>query len=200
MFKKISLVIILVLIPLTLRAESKVFFAPAGQVSALVIAEQSNFARIYAMLTNGLARMHYDDTTKTLDSLKFALLMNSFVTSSPSFAQEWFARRPLSPDKEDEVAFVQSDPTKFENNKATIKGQLVINTIRKDVTFEATLNKFGRISKTNDLYDDGAQTLGFSMHGNFKRSDFSLAGNGAGSGENSAFNDDAILMLDIVAK
>ncbi len=176
-------------------AESKVFFAPAGQVSAMVICEESSFARTYSLFTNGLARMHFDGQTKTLDSLKFALLMRSFVTSSPRFAQEWNERRPLTVDKEDEIGFAQSDPVKFENGKAVIKGQLIIHNIRKDVSFEATLNKFGRTSKTTDLYDDGAETLGLSIHATIKRSDFMLGG-----GENSAFNDEAILMLDFIAK
>lgn len=176
-------------------ADSKVFYAPAGQVSAMVICEESSYARTYNLFTNGLARMHFDPATKTLDSLKFALLMSSFVTSSPKFAQEWNERRPLTVDKEDEVAFVQAEPVKFENGKAVIKGQLIIHNIRKDISFEGVLNKFGRTSKATDIYDDGAETLGMSIHATFKRSDFMLGG-----GENSAFNDEAILMLDIVAK
>ena len=182
-------------LPNSSYAESKVFFAPAGKVSAMVICEESSYARTYSLFTNGLARMHYDAATQTLDSLKFALLMRSFVTSSPQFAQEWNERRPASGDKEDEVAFVQSEPVKFENGKATIKGQLIIHNIRKDVSFQASINKFGRVSNARDIYDDGAQTLGLSIHTPFKRSDFSLGG-----GENSSFNDEAILMLDIVAK
>lgn len=182
-------------LPALSLADSKVFFAPAGQVSAMVICEESSYARTYSLFTNGLARMHFDAATKTLDSLKFALLMNSFVTSSPKFAQEWNERRPHTVDKEDEVAFVQSEPVKFENGKAVIKGQLVIHNVRKDISFQAALNKFGRTSKATDIYDDGKETLGLSIHATFKRSDFMLGG-----GENSAFNDDAILMLDIVAK
>ncbi|MBY0429075.1 MAG: hypothetical protein K2Q32_07640, partial [Alphaproteobacteria bacterium] len=82
-----------------------------------------------------------------------------------------------------------------ENGKAVIKGQLIIHNILKDVSFEAALNKFGRTSKATDIYDDGLETLGMSLHANFKRSNFMLGG-----GDNSAFNDEAILMLDIVAK
>ena len=191
----LSCLITLILITQHSFAESKVFFAPAGEVSAMVICEESGYARTYSLFTSGVARMHYDDATKTLDNLKFALLMKSFISSSPAFTREWFERRPLSINSEDEIGFVQSDPVRFENGKAIIKGQLVINNIRKDARFEATLNKFGRMSKTTDLYDDGTQSLGFSIHTTFKRSDFSL-----GSSENSHFNDEAILMLDIVAK
>lgn len=196
MFTRFILVLTaLVIFPYHALAESKVFFAPAGQVSAMVICEQSSYARTYNLFTNGLARMHYDAVSKTLDNLKFALLMSSFVTSSPVFAQEWFANRPADTDKQDEIAFVQGEPVKFENGKAVIKGQLVIHNIRKDISFQADLNKYGRTSKSDDLYDDGAMTLGFSIHAVFKRSDFSLGG-----GDGSPFNDEAILMLDIIAK
>ncbi len=200
-FKNTAITVALVLVflvgtlPHSSLADSKIFYAPAGQVSAMVICEESSYARTYSLFTNGLARMHYDPEAKTLDSLKFALLMSSFVTSSPRFAQEWNERRPLTVDKEDEVAFVQSDPVPFENGKATIKGQLIIHNIRKDIAFQATLNKFGRVSKATDLYDDGTQTLGMSLHATFKRSDFMLGG-----GDASVFNDEAILMLDVVAK
>ncbi len=190
-----TLALFIMLFPHLSHAESRVFFAEAGKVSAMVICEESSYARTYSLFTNGLARMHFDPATKTLDSLKFALLMRSFVTSSPQFAQEWNERRPLTVDKEDEVGFVQGEPAKFENGKAIIKGQLLIHNIRKDISFEAALNKFGRVSNTKDIYDDGMQTLGMSIHGTFKRSDFMLGG-----GDNSAFNDEAILMLDIVAK
>lgn len=161
----------------------------------MIICQESSFARTYSLFTDGIARMFYDDATKTLDSLKFALLMRSFVTSSPAFYQEWFERKPLAADKEDEVAFIQSEPAKFTDGKGTVKGQLIIRGIRKDVSFEATLNKFARTSKTRDVFDDGAMTLGFSIHATIKRSDFSL-----GPGEGSSFNDEAILMLDIIAK
>ncbi|MDX1923300.1 MAG: YceI family protein [Alphaproteobacteria bacterium] len=183
------------LIPSPSFAEAKVFNAPDGQVSAMIICEESSFARTYSLFTNGIARMFYDDATKTLDSLKFALLMRGFVSSSPAFYQEWFERKPLTIDKEDEVAFIQSEPAKFTDGKGTVKGQLIIRGIRKDVSFDATLNKFARTSKTRDVFDDGAMTLGYSIHATIKRSDFSLGG-----GENSPFNDEAILMLDIIAK
>lgn len=193
---KVFVFLALLLCAKPLLAEPKIYYAPAGNVGSLIICEQSGYARVYAMFTDGVARMHYDATGKTLDGLKFALLMRSFTTSSPAFWQEWFERKPYNPEKEDEVAFVQGEAVKFENDKAVIKGQLVINDIRKDISFEATLNKTGRISKTKDVFEDGAPTLGFSMHANFKRSDFSVGA----SAENSSFNDEAILMLDVVAQ
>lgn len=196
---RIHLAVLLLLVtlfhPTSLFAEAKSFTAQTGQISAMVICEESSFARTYSLFREGIGRMFYDDATKTLDNLKFALLMRSFVTSSPAFAQEWFERKPLTVDKEDEVAFIQSEPAKFVDGKGTIKGQLIIRNIRKDVAFEASLNKFARAAKTRDVFDDGAMTLGFSIHTTIKRSDFSLGG-----GENSSFNDEAILMLDIIAK
>lgn len=180
------------LIPLTAHAESKVFYAPEGNVSSLMVFERGGFARGYGIFSNAAARMLFDEQTKALDNLKFAVLLKSFTGSTALLRQEMSAR-PLR-SQEAEIAFVQDAPVKFENGKAIIKGQFIINNVRKDGEFEATLNKFARVSKSSDIFEDGTQNLGLSLHAKFKRSDFGLSVD-----EGGQYNDEAVLMLDIVA-
>lgn len=192
----ILLFVSLIFHPAPLHADSKNYNATEDAVSALLIFEQSGFARCYGIFTHGLARIAYDDLNKNVNDLKFALLMNSFITSSPLLRGELFAHRAFAPDKEDEIGFEQSEPMHFENGVGKLKGQLIINNIRKDVVFEANLNKFARVNNSKDVFEDGAQTLGISIHTAFKRSDFGLSN----ENEPSSFNDETILMLDIIGK
>lgn len=178
--------------PLPSHSEARVFYAPEGNVSTLMVFEKGGFARGYGVFGNAAARMLYDDTVKVLDNLKFAVLIKSFVGSTTGIQQEMGALRTRS--AESEIAFIQGAPVKFENDKASIKGQFIINGIRKDGAFETTLNKYARVSNERDLFDDGAHNLGLSLHTTIKRSDYGLS-----AGEGSPYNDETVLMLDIVA-
>jgi polyisoprenoid-binding protein YceI len=191
-FFLVALTLVSCLLPQLSHAQARTFSAPEGQVSALMIFEQSSFARAYGVFNNAAARMIFDEKTKTLDNLKFALLSKTFIGSVPGLHREMQGKRGQN----GEIDFVQSEPAEFTNNRAKIKGQLVANGVRKDITFDATLNKVGRFGSSADLDDDGATTIGLSLHTSLKRSEFYLS-SGA---KNSVFNDDAVLMLDILAR
>lgn len=191
-YSKLLIALSFCFFPLATFAESRVFYAPEGNVSTLMVFEKGGFARGYGVFGNAAARMLYDDVAKVLDNLKFAVLIKSFVGSTNGIQQEMGAVRARS--AESEIAFIQGAPVKFENEKASIKGQFIINGIRKDGVFEATLNKYARVSNERDLFDDGAHNLGLSLHATIKRSDFGLS-----AGEGSLYNDESVLMLDIVA-
>src|SRR5262249_48268922 len=142
------------LLPALAHAEMETYFSPEGQVQSLLIVEQGAFARAYGIFTKGVARLKYDKDTEVLDDLKCALLMKSFSSSSPALMQELRERKALDNDKEDEFAFVQDSPARFKDGKVQIKGQLLANNVRKDVTLDATLNKYGTISKSADVFED----------------------------------------------
>jgi|ERR1043166_4758423 polyisoprenoid-binding protein YceI len=178
-------------------AGMETFFAPDGHVQSLFIVEQGAFARGYGIFTKGVARLKYDKDTEVLDDLKCALLMKSFSSGSPELTREMQERKGESNGKDEELAFVQDSPARFKDGKAQIKGQLIINNIRKDVTLDATLNKYGTISKTSDIFEDGVKTVGVSLHAMIKRSDYGLIG--AGEAE-SPFKDEGILMIDVVGQ
>jgi polyisoprenoid-binding protein YceI len=184
------------LVPQASHAESTVYNATEGHVNSLVIFEQGGYARVYGLFTRGVGRMKFDEAGQVLDGLKLALLLKSFVSTSAAAQDEMNGHRPSPPNGEQEVAFVQTDTARFQDNKASVKGELLINGVRKDVIFTATLNKVGSLSKSTDVFDEGTQTLGFSMHINFKPSDFSMQGDE----KESPFKDSAVLMLDIVAQ
>lgn len=192
------LVLIVLLAPaLPLWAGTETFFAPDGQVQSLLIVEQGAFARGYGIFTKGVARLKYDKDSEVLDDLKCALLMKSFSTGSPVLLREMRERKAYTADKEEELAFVQDSPARFKDGKAQVKGQLIINNIRKDVTLDASLNKYGTVSKSSDIFEDGVKTLGVSLHTTLKRSDYGLTGSGE---TESPFKDESILMIDIVGQ
>ncbi|MBI3418587.1 MAG: YceI family protein [Proteobacteria bacterium] len=177
-------------------AEPKTYMSQEGQVNSLLIFEQTGFARVYGIFTKGLARFFYDDALKTVDGLKLAMLANSFATASPVLRDDMSGHGAYDPDSEREIAFVQNEVARFENGKAKIKGQLVINNIRKNVVADADLNKFGRISETTHVMEEGKETLGFSFHLSFKRSEFSMSADST----TTPFNDDVVLMVDIIGQ
>jgi polyisoprenoid-binding protein YceI len=183
-------------LPLPAAAALQTFLAPQGQVSSLMIFEQTGFARVYGIFKEGIARYQYDDQLTTLDDLKLALLMRSFTSASPRLEADMLGRTPLTVDKEREVAFIQTEPARFDNGKAKVKGQLIINNVKKDVVMEAELNKYGRISQTTDVMEEGKSSTGISMHVSIKRSDYSLSMDSA----TSPFNDDVVLMIDVVGQ
>lgn len=192
-----ALVVFLLLLPRPVFAEPKNYMAQEGAVSSLLIFEQAGFARSYGIFTSGVARAAYDETSKTLDNLKFALLMSSFVSNNATLKQSLLARRAYNPDRENELAFLQSEPATFTDGKARIKGQIFLNGASRNIVFEATFNKLGQIAdRSKDFFEDGAKTLGFSFHASLKRSDFHLGDTDG----NTPLNDDFILMLDVIAQ
>jgi polyisoprenoid-binding protein YceI len=174
-------------------AESKTYLSPETSMNALMIFEQGGFSRVYGLFTKGLARFQYDDQLKQIDAFKTALLVNSFVSPQPTLALSFSKNLP---DKENEVAFVQTEAARFDGKKAKLKGQLIINGIRKDVVMTADLNRYGRVSQTTDVMEDGKEMVGISMFTTFKRSDFSMSSEATGN----IFNDDATLMLEIIGQ
>ncbi len=178
--------------PLSAHAEPKSYLVPEGKASSLMIFEQAGFARVYGIFTRGLARFHYDGQLKTVDGLKVALLAESFTTASPSLKADIMGKAP--PNKESEVAFVQTEAARFDNGKARIKGDLIINNIRKKAVFQADLNRAGRVSRTTNVMEEGQETAGLSLHVNFKRSDYAMSAQAA----TSPFNDEAVLMIDLI--
>ncbi len=181
--------------PLPAIAETHVYSAADGDASSLLILEAGGFARVYGMFTHGVARISYDDQTKIMDNLKVAYLVSSFTSSSNLLRADLFGTKPFLGDKENEVAFVQNEPARFDNQNVKLKGDLIINGMRRPCEMDATLNKFGRINQSTDMQSDGAMTVGLSLHTSFKRSDYGLSM----TKENSPFNDEAVLLMDIVA-
>jgi polyisoprenoid-binding protein YceI len=191
------LALLLLLAPMPVLAAPQSFMAPQGNTSSLIIFEQTGFARTYGVFTEGIARFNYDDQMKLLDNLKLALLVRSFKSASNTLNMDFAKHGPLAPaDKEREIAFMQTEPARFDNGKATIKGDLIINNIRKPIQFAGELNKYGRISQTTDIMEDGRETVGIALHANFKRSDYSMSADSTGT----PFNDTAVLMLDLVGQ
>jgi polyisoprenoid-binding protein YceI len=186
------IILFCIIFSLPASAQEKNFYAPDGNVSAMVIFEQAGFSRSYGLFTSALAGMLFDEQVKSIDNLKFAINLTSFVPNKPQLRSD-LLRLP-SP-KADEIAFIQSGRVTFEDNKATIKGQLIVGNIRKDITFEATLNKIGRINSTDDIFNDGTRAVGISLHAPIKRSEYGLNNN-----DKSAVNDEVILLVDIIAQ
>jgi polyisoprenoid-binding protein YceI len=190
--------LLLLLTPLPAGAIPQSFLAPQGQVSSLIIFEQTGFARTYGVFTEGISRFNYDDQMKVLDNLKMALLVRSFQSANKVLNMDFASHGAYtSPDKEREIAFIQTEPARFDNGKAKVKGDLIINNIRKPIELLAELNKYGRISQTTDVMaDDGRETVGIALHANFKRSDYSMSADST----STPFNDTAVIMLDLVGQ
>lgn len=179
--------------PLSAQAEPRSYNAPEGSISSVLIFERGDFARVYGMFLTGVGRISYDDQTHVMDNLKIAFLLNSFVSGSPGLAGDLFGGGGKNGR---ELAFVQNEPVRLEGGKVNIKGDMIVNGIRRQVVFEGSLNKFGRINQSTDVGEDGPVTIGLSMHTTFKRSDFGMNV----MKENSIFQDDVIIMFDIVAQ
>jgi polyisoprenoid-binding protein YceI len=194
--KRLFLAFALCLFPLVASADSANYNASEGNVSSVLIFEQGDFARVYGLFEKGVGRIAFDDQTKVMDNLKLAFLLDSFRSSSKILTGDVFGATSARRGADREVAFVQNEPLRFDgNNKALLKGDLVINGIRKPIIFEATLNKYGRINQTTDVSEDGPMTIGLSMHTSFKRSDYGLSMNKDGG----QFQDTVLMMFDIVA-
>jgi polyisoprenoid-binding protein YceI len=192
-----GMTLLLCLLAFHTKAAPQSFMAPQGQTSSLIIFEQTGFARTYGVFTEGIARFNYDDQMKLLDNLKLALLVRSFKSANNVLNMDFSRHGPLAPpDKEREIAFMQTEPARFDNGKARIKGDLIINNIRKPIEFMGELNKYGHISKTTDVMEDGKETVGIALHANFKRSDYSMSADSS----SAPFNDTAVLMLDLVGQ
>lgn len=190
----IAALLLLALTALPASAEPRNYNAPEGSISSVLIFERGDFARVYGMFLTGVGRISYDDQTHVMDNLKIAFLLNSFVSGSPGLASDLFGGSNGKNARE--LAFVQNEPVRLEGNKVNIKGDMIVNGIRRQVVFEGSLNKFGRINQSTDVGEDGPVTIGISMHTTFKRSDFGMNV----MKENSIFQDDVIIMFDIVAQ
>lgn len=188
--------IIFVLTPGASFAQSRNFTASEGSVSSLLIFERAGFARSYGLFTSGVARLSYDDVSKTIQNLKCALLMETLVTNNPSLKKDLLSRKAYKPERANELAFVQNEAARFDNGQAKIKGQLFLNGASREVVFSATLNKMGALQDpAQSVFESNARAIGFSLHTNIKRSDFNLGDDSA----SAPINDDVVLMLDIVA-
>jgi polyisoprenoid-binding protein YceI len=177
-----------------LNAALKSYNTPDGDVSALMIFERSGFSRSYGLFTKGVGRIVFDDQKKILDNIKVAFLINGFTSPSQALTSDLFSNLIMRPSSENEMAFVQSEPVRFESDRVKIKGELVINGLRRAVIFEGTMNKFGRIDQSTDVEEDGPTAIGISLNTNIKRSDFRLNL----SADGSPYADDVILMIDLL--
>jgi len=192
------------LAPLAAFAEGQAFDAGQGNVQALLIRDEDGYARGYGVFTRGLARLRYDETSKTLDNLKFSLALASLASSTlqgvfhdPSASG---SAANTDPDTESEIGFIQTEPLVWDANatpplKAELKGTLIINGIRKAVVLQASLNKLARRSKTTKVNDDGMMNLGLSLHTPLQPADYTKPSDTP----TPAAKDDMILMVDIIA-
>lgn len=195
-FFPLLLCLIFVFSSAPLHAEQKNYNAPEGNISTLIILERAGFSRVYGLFTRTVGRIAYDDQTKILDNVKIAALIESFTGTTPDLATDLFSKDALAKGADAEVAFVQSEPVRFDGTQVKIKGELVMNGMRKPVVMDATLNKFGRMNQSTDVNADGPKAIGLTLHGTIKRSDFGLSINR----ENSPYGDDIVLMFEVVAQ
>lgn len=139
-------ILLLVLLLLAVPAWAESYYVPPSQFSA-----SYKLGGASGSFANATGSFSFDRTTKTLTRLRLAL-----DASRSAFVPGQGAA---------EITFVSLGSTKFENDKAEVKGALALLGVTRPASFSATIS---------------GSTPTLSLQGTFKRADFGLGEDGSG--------------------
>ena len=170
------------------------YYAPPSQVNASLTIMDQGFANVMGLFQNATGGFSYDDTTKTLKALRFALDASSLMANTPQNQND--LSQLLATFDYPEIQIITTEPTVFTDGKADMKGTLTLHGQSKPVTLAATLNRFGKSPRAGGLWEHEGDAVGLSLRTTIKRADFGMSD----STENpSRFGDALTLQLEMQA-
>lgn len=153
------------------QAAPRRYYAPPTQTNAAFQIMDRGFANIMGLFQNAVGSFSFDDETDTISRVKIAIEAESLMTPNKGAMRELHAM--FETDEYPEISFMATAPATFKDGRAEIKGTLTVHGQSKPASFEGTLNQIGE-SPSGGLWSRERETVGLSLRGNFKRSDFMM--------------------------
>ncbi len=177
LFMKRSLAAILLMIavclsPFCVQAEPDKYYVPPAQFNAAFQVMDMGFANVIGLFQSATGLFSYDDSSKTIGKIKFALDANSMMTANNEIRRD--LAKLLESRAYPEITFLAASDSTFKDGKAEIKGTLTAHGISKPFTFEATMNQAGNSPRGGGMWSREGPALGLSLRGSFKRADFGM--------------------------
>lgn len=146
------------------------YYAPPTYLDAGIQILKKESKDRSAVFQNATAAFTYDKTGDLLTGLKIAIDTTSLTAKSTDTTMN--LQRLLETTSYSEMTFVEKGSTKFENNKATVKGLLSVKGQTQEISFEAT--------KGDADPEDPSSTLNLSLTGSVPFSDIDLSDSSEG--------------------
>jgi polyisoprenoid-binding protein YceI len=195
--QRLFLLLLLLSLPLaSLHAaeNTAAYYIPPAQFNVELEVMDDGFANMYALLRNATGSFSFDDTSKTLSRLKFAVDTTSLIASNNDNQRN--LANMLSAFQYSEIRITAPDNVVFTDNKADIKATVSLHGQSKPVTFEATLNRTGTTPHSGSMWSSEGEAVGLSLKGTIKRADFGMVDDPAAPAH---FGDTITLKLDVQA-
>jgi polyisoprenoid-binding protein YceI len=192
---RLLLFLLLLLVPAPAKADQAQYYIPPQQFNAAIQIMDLGFANVLGIFRNAVGSFEFEETTKSVGKLRFALDASSLITSTPGSASELMGPSMLDARRYSEISFSAPKSISFVEGKAKIDGTLTVRGVPKPMTFEATLNRVGKSPAAGGVWNREGDAVGLSMRGSFKRADFGM------SDENdpNRYGDDVTLLLETQA-
>lgn len=183
---------LLALSPVSYAAPAR-YYAPPTQMNAAFQIMDRGFANIMGLFQSAVGSFAFDDETDTISRVKIAIETESLMVPNDAVNRQLHAM--FETDEYPEISFMATSPAVFKDGRAEIKGTLTIHGQSKQTTFEGTLNQVGN-SSSGGVWSREKETVGLSLRGSFKRSDFAM---GDEPEYPSRFGETVTLLLELQA-
>jgi len=173
--KKIFLIIALLFtaLPATAAEETSAhYYIPPSQFNAAMEAMDLGFANVFGLFRNATGSFEFEETTKSVTNLKFAIDASSLIANNPENISGLMVM--LGTTQYSEISFIAKDSFSFTEGKADIKGDLTLHGVTKPFVLEATLNHIGKSPRGGGMWSSEGSAVGLSMRGTLKRADFGM--------------------------
>jgi polyisoprenoid-binding protein YceI len=193
-FSLIALLLALHCQPATAGETSYPYYVPPAQFNAALQVMDSGFANVFGLLRNATGSFNFEESTKTVSHVRFAIDARSLMAGNADNQQA--LQSLLEVERYPEIRFTALESYSFAEGKADIKGTLTLHGVSKPVTLQATLNRAGMSPRGGGMWASEGEALGLSMRGSFKRADFGMVDDPEIQGR---FGDTITLMLETQA-
>lgn len=180
--KKYVLLLLLLALPTEVQAAVMKYYVPNTQFNAALQVMDRGMANIIGLFQSATGAFAFDRETETISQLRIAIDASSLMVPNRGVSDD--LSDLFDPQEFVELTFMATAPHSFKDGKATIKGTLNIHGQKKEAMFEATLN------------NTKSKTIGLSLRGSFKRSDFNMGDEPEMPGR---FGESITLMLEMEA-
>ena len=178
----------------SLACAQQAYYIPPNQFNAALQIMDLGFANIFGLFQNAPGSFTFEESTKTVSHVRFAIDATSLMTGNSDNQRalaELFdtAHYP-------EIDMTASESFSFAEGKADIKASLTLHGVTKPITLNATLNRSGKTPHGGGMWASEGEAIGLSMRGSFRRADFGLVDAPDNTGR---FGDTISLMLETEA-
>jgi len=170
------------------------YYIPPTQFNAALQIMDLGFSNVFGLFQNATGSFTFEDSTKTVSHLRFAIDMTSLLTNNPDNQRDLLTL--LDALHSPELRITASESSSFAEGKADIKATLTLHGVSKPILLTATLNRSGKSPNGGGMWSKEGEALGLSMRGSFKLSDFGLS---EGQEKSGRFGDAITLMLETQA-